>query len=336
MEYDIIGDIHGQAEKLYALLAEMGYRERGGVYRHPDRTAIFVGDFIDRGPRQMDCVMTVRRMVESGSALAIMGNHELNAIAWHMRDPYRDDYLRPRKGIKGLKNRAQHAAFLAEVERYPALHKNVVDWFLTLPLWIDLPELRVVHACWHEGYMNELRPHLTPDLQLTPDLMVSASQAGSMVFQTVEAMTKGLEIALPAGFKYHDKDGHPRTNVRIRWWECNQTTYRTLAMVPNSMKDRLPDMAIANDVRERYDGLKPVFFGHYWMRGCPALQSSMMACVDYSAAIDGLLVAYRWSGESQLEACNFVSSNGYRNASRDDIKSIMRPRIRARSTESSY
>ena len=76
MSYDIIGDIHGQADKLEALLTRMGYRYSAGCWRHPDRQAIFVGDFIDRGPDQMRTVNLARDMVESGTALAIM------ALAW--------------------------------------------------------------------------------------------------------------------------------------------------------------------------------------------------------------------------------------------------------------
>ncbi len=82
MHYDIIGDIHGHADHLAGLLRLMDYAEIGGVWRHHERMAIFVGDFIDRGPRQLESVRTVRRMVEAGSALAVMGNHEFNAIAW--------------------------------------------------------------------------------------------------------------------------------------------------------------------------------------------------------------------------------------------------------------
>ena len=81
MAYDIIGDIHGQADKLHALLGKLGYRYRQGAYRHPSRTVIFVGDFIDRGPRQVESVMTARRMVDAGFAMAVMGNHEFNAMA---------------------------------------------------------------------------------------------------------------------------------------------------------------------------------------------------------------------------------------------------------------
>lgn len=87
MDYDIIGDIHGHADALCALLAKLGYQKRAGEFRHPERQAIFVGDFIDRGPQQLETVQLVRRMVDAGNALAIMGNHELNAIAWYLPDP---------------------------------------------------------------------------------------------------------------------------------------------------------------------------------------------------------------------------------------------------------
>lgn len=306
MAYDVIGDIHGQADKLHALLAHLGYREIRGAYRHPDRTAIFVGDFIDRGPRQIDSVMTVRRMVDAGSAQAIMGNHEFNAIAWHTPDPlYSGEHLRVRTGAKGAKNRLQHAAFLNEVQDKPELHREVIDWFMTLPLWLDLPGIRVVHACWNKGYMDKLAPHLTSKNQLTFELIVSSSRAGSMPYVTVEGLTKGLEVRLPTGHSFEDKDGHVRHEVRIRWWDETSSTYRDLALMPDEEREQLPHLSIEPDPRTPYDNNKPVFFGHYWMTGAPATQTATAACVDYSAAKEGPLVAYRWDGEPTLDNDNF-------------------------------
>ena len=51
----------------------MGYRDESGVYRHPSRTVIFVGDFVDRGPHQRQVVELARSMVEDGAARAVMG-----------------------------------------------------------------------------------------------------------------------------------------------------------------------------------------------------------------------------------------------------------------------
>lgn len=149
MSYDIIGDIHGHADALGALLTDLGYRNKGGAWRHPARQALFVGDFIDRGPKQMETVSLVRRMVDAGSARAVMGNHEFNAIAWFLPDPEcPGEFLRKHHSAKyGDKNRKQHQAFLSAVEGSP-LHEELVTWFLTLPVCLDLPDLRVIHACW--------------------------------------------------------------------------------------------------------------------------------------------------------------------------------------------
>lgn len=53
--------------------------------------------------------------------------------------------------------------------------------------------------------------------------------------------------------------------------------------------------------------VKPTFFGHYWLTGAIELQSSKIACVDYSAGNGGPLVAYRFDGEPDLSAERFVS-----------------------------
>ena len=60
--YDIIGDVHGHADALSALLDKMGYVHSRGAFRHPSRTAVFVGDLIDRGPANIEASLMVRRM----------------------------------------------------------------------------------------------------------------------------------------------------------------------------------------------------------------------------------------------------------------------------------
>ena len=107
--YDIIGDVHGRATKLRALLGELGYRQdESGVYRHPDRTAVFVGDLIDRGDEQLEALQLVKAMVDAGSAQIVMGNHEFNAICWATEDPATGKPLREHSDNK----RRQHKDFL--------------------------------------------------------------------------------------------------------------------------------------------------------------------------------------------------------------------------------
>ena len=84
--YDIIGDVHGHASLLKKLLLKMGYVKTNGSFYHSHRKAIFVGDFINRGPEIRKSVRIIRSMVESGNAFAILGNHEINAIIYYLKD----------------------------------------------------------------------------------------------------------------------------------------------------------------------------------------------------------------------------------------------------------
>lgn len=312
MNYDIIGDIHGHADALQHLLRDLGYKETQGAWRHSDRQVIFVGDFIDRGPQQKATVDLVRRMVDAGTARAVMGNHELNAIAWHTRDPDDSrDYLRSHFSDRyGAKNYKQHIAFLREVDGTPQ-HKEIIDWFLTLPVFLDLPEIRVVHACWHQSYMDFLAEHLTPDGRLTESVMVQATREPDdeaekdtpepTIFKAVEALLKGVEVQLPAPHVFRDKDGHERNRVRVRWWDNEARDFRRAAMLPVEERTAFPEDPVPSHALIGHDGGKPVFVGHYWLTGTPTLLSNKVACLDYSIAKGGKLVAYRWDGEPTLD-----------------------------------
>ncbi|MFD6876599.1 MULTISPECIES: polynucleotide kinase-phosphatase [unclassified Streptomyces] len=79
--FDIIGDIHGCSSELETLLGKLGYRD--GV--HPEgRTAVFVGDLVDRGPDSPGVLRRVMGMVKAGHALCVPGNHE-NKLGRHLK-----------------------------------------------------------------------------------------------------------------------------------------------------------------------------------------------------------------------------------------------------------
>ncbi|MGA4839055.1 polynucleotide kinase-phosphatase [Streptomyces sp. G45] len=79
--FDIVGDVHGCASELEALLGKLGYVD--GV--HPEgRTAVFVGDLVDRGPDTPGVLRRVMSMVAAGTALCVPGNHE-NKLGRHLR-----------------------------------------------------------------------------------------------------------------------------------------------------------------------------------------------------------------------------------------------------------
>lgn len=89
--FDIIGDVHGCFGELVQLLEKLGYVPATNLdnpsvwgtvsYVHPQgRKAIFLGDLVDRGPRNLDVVRLVRNMVVSGAALCLPGNHEVRLL----------------------------------------------------------------------------------------------------------------------------------------------------------------------------------------------------------------------------------------------------------------
>lgn len=302
---DFIGDIHGQADKLEALLFDLGYRHRAGAWRHPHRQAMFVGDFIDRGPGQLRVLGIVRDMVEAGAARAILGNHEFNALAFSRPDPERPgEHLRRRTD----KNRRQHRHFLEEVGEDSPAHGEWMDWFMDLPLWLEGEDFRMVHACWHAPSQAALAPHLAPGNRLTWDLVQRASRPGTPEYEALEVLCKGLEVALPAGVDYADAEGTRRTASRTRWWDPAATTYRAAALLPPRVAAQLPATDLPAHCRIKVETDKPIFFGHYWFTGTPGVVSESMCCVDYSAARDGHpLVAYRFDGESRLSSDKLVA-----------------------------
>ena len=81
--FDVVGDVHGCRTELEALLGKLGYRvTRDGSGQAVDaepsggRTAVFLGDLVDRGPDSPGVLRLVMGMVAAGHALAVPGNHE--------------------------------------------------------------------------------------------------------------------------------------------------------------------------------------------------------------------------------------------------------------------
>ncbi len=301
MKYDIVGDIHGCAKTLKKLLLELGYGlDAEGVYKHPNRIAIFLGDFIDRGPYQREVIEIVRPMIESGSAKAVMGNHEYNAIAYATPDEEVGGYLR----AHSERNKKQFKAFLDAYADDPAAYNDVIEWFKTLPLWLDLGDIRIIHACWDKEMIRKIGAPV-----LTDGLLHASFNRNHWQSDAIETILKGKEIPLPDGHVYHDKEGKARHDIRVRWWDQSASTYLQAYMGPESARTQIPDDDIAGDHLIEYSHDEPpVFLGHYWMDGAPEPLAPNIACTDYSVArLGGKLVAYRWDGERNLASDKFVA-----------------------------
>lgn len=300
--YDLIGDIHGCSATLLSLLEKLGYRSADGIYRHPQRQAVFLGDFIDRGPSQRAVLDIVRPMIEGQAALTVMGNHEFDAIAFATPDG--DGYLR-RHSEKNLR---QHSIFLDAYADDPQGYAEAIAWFKTLPLWLDLGDVRVVHACWDRLWIDRIRDFQNGS-PLLGDALLHASCSGSTwQYQAVKTLLKGKELPLTEGASYPDKEGRLRHIMRVRWWDRGARTYKDAFMGPESALTHIPDDEIEGDHLIEYGHEEPpVFLGHYWLDGQPTPLAANIACLDYSVGKPGgCLTAYRWDGESALQSDRFV------------------------------
>lgn len=114
--FDIIGDLHGCCDELELLFERLGYAKRHfdeadpvwgrDYYAHPDqRRAIFLGDLVDRGPRNLDALRVARNMALAGTAFCIPGNHDAKLL----------------KKLSGRDVHVSHgmACTLAEIEALP-------------------------------------------------------------------------------------------------------------------------------------------------------------------------------------------------------------------------
>jgi len=299
--YDIIGDIHGQYDKLAGLLHKLGYASRGDGYRHPDgRKVVFLGDYIDRGPKVHKVLVTIRAMVEDGDALAIMGNHEFNMVCYHIPDGS-GGWLYKRDQPRDVGMRLT----LAQFAEMPGEWADWLEWMKKLPLFLDLGDLRAVHACWDAKGIERLAGKTMAD----DSFLRSCVDRKSPEYRAVENVLNGPEMVMPEGYIYHDKAGNVHAKVRVRWWNLPDRARIGELVLPSPVD--APGDAPPHELKRvpNYPSSgPPVFFGHYWLESDAkqAPLASNLACLDFSAANEGPLVAYRWNGERELEAKQFL------------------------------
>lgn len=313
--FDLIGDVHGCAKTLERLVQKLGYKKKQGVYQHPKRRVIFLGDIVDRGPHIREALSLVHSMVEKGSAHMILGNHEYNSLTYFTKAKNyltnQFEYLRPHNSA----NARLIAETLEQYANYPEEWKEMLAWFRSLPLFMEFGEdennnvFRVVHACWDhqiveqhkaiygDGHFDEYFLHQSV-FNHTPESVA------------IQLLTRGVVFPLPEGIKVVTQDGHSRSTFRTKFWANNAQTYGDLLFQPDPIPIEIAALPISKEHRAsmvRY-GLDqpPLFVGHYWLKGHPKPITNNIACLDYSAVKYGRLVAYRMDGEQQLQPKKFV------------------------------
>jgi len=287
----VVPDIHANSARLDASIREAG----------DDRLA-FLGDFIDAGKEGPDddegVLLRARDLIETGRAVAVLGNHELNAILFH-RTNSQERPLRDRSD----KNRAQHRSFIDRFGVGTAEALTWTEWFLTLPLWHDFGGLRIVHACWDATAIATIAER-RPDGRLHPTDLLEVAAKETAFAQAVERLTSGPEVPLPADHVFEDHKGHRRSHVRVAWWLPPGATWREATL-------SVPDLgALPNGIIPASFGVPfypadepPVLVGHYKMRGDPCLATGQASSLDYSKTP----LIYRWCGEKTLISENLIT-----------------------------
>lgn len=358
-EWDFIGDIHGNAKKLRLLLKKLGYLLDGACdYYHPDgRKVFFLGDYIDRGEHILETLRIVKTMCDNGHAVGIMGNHEFNLLCYLTRrtpeknspantlantpantpansltanPPVYSPFYSPVYCRRHNKTHSQENLLTRKTLKKDKSTQNYLNWFLTLPIFVETKDFRVVHACWSEEAIKYF-PKKIPAANQKPqpllksfspsvgyidqDMIATMHQAGSVKKKwAMEILLKGAEVELPSELHFFDNDDNLRKKSRLRWWVNlkNKSSVKELDFLifdcqrnsdrkPLSQNQReILKKKIMKKKIEYSEKEKPVFFGHYWMRGEPKLMSKNICCLDYSVAKNGKLTAYRFDGEKHL------------------------------------
>ncbi len=305
--YDIIGDVHGCALTLERLLRKLDYHLTDGVFRHRDRQVIFLGDIVDRGPHIRESLQIVKGMVDAGVAQCLMGNHEYNAIA------FTTPYPREAPTTHVRRHNPRHNRLIAETleqfASYPEEWRMYLQWFKTLPLFIELPGFRAVHACWDSALINEFKARYDGN-RINDAFVLESAEKNSFASRCIDRLTRGTDLRLPSGTVIQGRDGYERVRFRTKFWSNEPETYRDVVFQPDPLPDDLGDKELSTEERDQllhYGANEvPVFVGHYWLQGMPRPLRKNVACLDYSAVKYGRLTAYRFDGESVLHQDKFV------------------------------
>ncbi len=142
---DIVGDVHGEYDALVRLLKLLGY-DSDGTHELGHRL-VFLGDLVDRGHDSPAVLEFVMRLVDTGRAQCILGNHELNILSG--RYGHGNGWLlSPPAGVEAETYRSMPAS--------PERRRAYLDFLESLPVALENRSLRVVHACWDDEAVDAL------------------------------------------------------------------------------------------------------------------------------------------------------------------------------------
>ncbi len=295
---DIVGDVHGEIDALTDLLAALGYDLDGA---HPDgRRLVFVGDLVDRGPSSPAVLRRVQRLVMSGHAQCILGNHELNLLR---------DVERHGNGWWVTPDEPP-----ANTDPVDTQEKREFRAFLeTLPLVLERTDLRVVHACWQNDAIAELRQRGDrPVLEVYHDFIDGMRESWR---------SSGLADAYrdewrEYGAQLRDRDRPPPLLEAMARMDADHQMANPVALLTSGAEQ--PTAAplwaggkwrMVERIKwwESYRDAVPVICGHYWRR-YSAVSKEMMD--SYGPDLFAGVEPHQWMGARNNVYCVDFSVGG--------------------------
>jgi len=308
---DVIGDVHGESEALFSLVSRLGYDASA---RHPDgRRLVFLGDLIDRGPDSPAVLRRVASWVEAGRAQCLLGNHELNAL--------RDDPAK-RRGGEGWWYGRDDARYPSVRVEHAEKQRAFLPFLAARPVALERKHLRIVHACWHEPSVEQMREE--------PDALDAFRQHDAVARADLEEKRRAAQEELArAGVSLSDETAEvPRMPLRSSYDEANQMSNPVRILTSGIERSTGGQPFYASNkwrlVRRvpwwrEYTSDVPVVFGHYWRRYTPANGGQEAA---HPADLFGDAPPDRWLGNTMC----VDYSVGYRFAERQERADAAAPR----------
>ncbi len=217
--FDVVGDVHGDIDALHELLNHLGYDDDGS---HVDgRFLVFVGDLTDRGPDSVAVIHLVQRLVETGMASCVLGNHELNIMLG--QEKFDNGWFFGEKCFDKTGKEIKQNIVSDSSDR-----DAIVEFFRSLPLALQREDARIVHACWQPEMVEvaseatdvlklyeQHRFNINLGLAIRSDMQDWQKEQRHQNLNPVKVLTSGLEVRVDEPF---EASGKVRYLDRAPWW----------------------------------------------------------------------------------------------------------------------
>ncbi|WP_144211207.1 metallophosphoesterase family protein [Shewanella donghaensis] len=161
-----IGDVYGRLDKLNELLEEIDFDIDDDQSSIQFVKLVFCGNMISTKPQidtdNLALLTLITRMVKEGFAYCLLGKNEFDAIGWSKHHPITDTPLvngltaGNDNQVSELDPAIQQPYFLSLFEHGDESIYQWIDWFMSLPLYLDFGHIRAIHACWDQHAIDAI------------------------------------------------------------------------------------------------------------------------------------------------------------------------------------